>query len=357
MRSTLNRLCILLLTIMLAYCPASAEDEAIEMGDAGLFRPVDCGLPALDSYDFPFIGLNLTLPAEMLSRMNSRDVFVFPLEDYTVSGDIAYALLRFSAPDQAEKAAEGFSVDIFAWEEAMAKIGAIGIYRRGMADQLDALTLCDRHLKVGESPDGVYEYYLSTASNADPEAVALLEQAEMTISDMHKLDMALGYTAFSTDRIDGVTTVGAFVTNDVFGEEYTEAVFAEYDLTLVNVFTTWCGPCTKELPELEKLRATCAEKGIRLGVVAVVMDARTHQGVDEAAVADARQLAESSGAQFPFLIPDEGGMNGRLTGVATFPESFFVDGDGNIVSEPYIGANDLDGWRGIVDAMLYPMGN
>lgn len=356
MKATLNRFCILLLAMVLAVCPALAEDEAIDLGDAGLFRPVDCGLPALDTYVFPFIGLELTLPAEMLSRMDSRDVFVFTLEDYTAAGDIAYALLRFSAPNQAEKEAEGYSVDIFAWEEAMAKLGAIGIFRKGMADQLDALTLCDRHTKVCESTDGAYEYYLSAASSADAEAIALLEQAAMTISDMHPMDMSLGYTAFSTDRIDGVTTVGAFVTSDVFGKEYTEAIFAEYDLTLVNVFTTWCGPCTRELPELEKLRAACAEKGVRLGIVAVVMDARTHLGVDEAAVADARALAESSGAQFPFLIPDEGEMNGRLTGVATFPESFFVDGDGNIVSEPYIGANDLDGWRGIVAAMLYPMG-
>lgn len=356
MKATLNRFCILLLAMALAFCPALAEDEAIDLGDAGLFRPVDCGLPALETYEFPFIGLDVKLPADLLALMDSRDVFAFTLEDYTGTGAIAYAMLRFSAPTQAEKEESGFSVDIFSWEEGMAKLGAIGVYRKGMAAQLDTLTLCDCHTKVGESTDGAYEYYLSTASSANAGHVALLEQAELTITVMHELDMNLGYTAFSTDRIDGVATVGTFVTTDVYGNEYTQEVFQDHDLTLVNVFTTWCGPCTREMPELEKLRAACAEKGIRLGVVAVVMDARTHLGVDEAAVADARQLAESSGAQFPFLIPDEEGMNGRLTGVATFPESFFADGAGNIVSEPFIGANDLDGWREIVEAMLDQLG-
>lgn len=356
MNATLNRFCILLLAMVLAFCPALAEDEAIDLRDAGLFRPVDCGLPALEIYEFPFIGLNVKLPAELLALMDSRDVFAFTLENYTGADAISYAMLRFSTPTQAEKEESGFSVDIVSWEEDMAKLGVIGVYRKSMADQLDALTLCDRHTKVGESTNGAYEYYLSTASTANAEHLALLEQAELTITEMHKLDMNLGYTAFSTDRIDGVATVGAFTTTDVYGKEYTEALFQEYDLTLVNVFTTWCGPCTREMPELEKLRAAYAEKGIRLGVVAVVMDARTHLGVDEAAVADARKLAESSGAHFPFLIPDEGGMNGRLTGVATFPESFFVDGAGNIVSEPHIGANDLDGWHAIVDAKLDQMG-
>lgn len=45
-------------------------------------------------------------------------------------------------------------------------------------------------------------------------------------------------------------------------------------------------------------------------------------------------------------------MNGRLTGIESIPESFFVDGSGNIVSEPYIGARTLAQWREIVEAEL-----
>lgn len=60
-------------------------------------------------------------------------------------------------------------------------------------------------------------------------------------------------------------------------------------------------------------------------------------------------MHKRSGAGFPFLIPDETEMNGRLTGIASFPETFFVDKDGNIVSEPYFGARSQSEWAKIVD--------
>lgn len=356
MKANLNRLCILLLAMAMLFSPALAEGEIVDMGDAGLFRPVDCGLPAQETYEFPFIGLNVSLPAELLTLMDSRDVFVFTLEDYTAANAIAYAMLRFSAPTQAEKEEEGFSVDIFAWEEGMAKVGVIGMYRKGMASQLDALTLCDQHTRIGESADGAYEYYLSTSSGGNADYTALLEAAELTLTEMHALDLSLGYSAFSADRIDGVADLGEFTASDIFGQAYTQDVFQAYDLTLVNLFATWCDPCVEELPILEQLRAAFAEQGIRLGIVAVVMDAKTADGVDAYAVADAQALAEDSGAHFPFLIPDETDMNGRLTGISVFPESFFVDSEGHIVSDPIIGANDLDGWTKIVGQALAGIG-
>ena len=47
--------------------------------------------------------------------------------------------------------------------------------------------------------------------------------------------------------------LGEFSLEDINGEVYTQEMFAEYDLTMVNVFATWCSPCVKEIPDLEKL--------------------------------------------------------------------------------------------------------
>lgn len=189
-------------------------------------------------------------------------------------------------------------------------------------------------------------------SNSDGNLSDNVSSEANSISKMHELDMNLGDTAFSTDRIDGVETVGSFSTKDVNGNTYTEDVFKEYDLTLVNVFATWCSPCVKEMPELEELRQEYEKKGIKVGVVAVVLDAKTNKGTDEEAVKLAQTLAKKSGAKFPFLIPDEGNMNGRLTGIESVPESFFVDKNGNIVSDPYVGANSKEGWAKIVENEL-----
>lgn len=322
----------------------SGENETVA------FRPVDCGIQALEIYEYPFLGLNFTLTETLLAKIDSREVFVFTQEDYTADNKISYALLRFSATTAEVREQEVMSVDILGWEAALEKVGAIGVYEASVVSRLDELTACDTHEKLGQSDDGAYEYYLSTNSSGDAALVQELRASEVTLSEMHEIDLSMGYSAFSADRIDGLENVGVFSCEDIFGNAYTEAVFAEYDLTLVNCFATWCSPCVNEMPELEKLRKEYADKGIRLGVVAVVLDAKTANGVDENAIELAKTLYQKCGANFPFLIPDDGNMNGRLTGIEAVPESFFVDSDGNIVSEPYVGANSLEGWRQVVDA-------
>ena len=74
-----------------------------------------------------------------------------------------------------------------------------------------------------------------------------------------------------TSNAGDSTNVGKFETKGVDGKDYTEKVFSDYDLTLVNVFTTWCSPCVNEIPELGKnSMKRQKEKGV--GVVGVVLD-------------------------------------------------------------------------------------
>lgn len=340
---------IMIMAVMIPNGLAATEADA---NDMVAFRPVDCGMMAMDLYDFPFLGMQAKLSENMLAKMNDRDVFVFSQEDYASENVIAYALMRFSAPTQAQKEEEVMSVDIFEWEGVLERIGAIGVYQKDSVAQLDELTDCDVHHKIGESEDGAYEYYISTNSQGNPELIAELEKTEITLTEMHDIDFSAGYNAFSADRLENVNGVGNFETVDIFGNTYNQDYFKDYDLTLVNIFATWCSPCVQEIPELENLRAFYAEKGVKLGVMAIVMDAKTAYGIDEGAVERAQVLYERSGAQFPFIIPDDSDLNGRLIGVEAYPETFFVDSDGNIVSDPYVGANSQEGWSKVVDAEL-----
>ncbi len=326
--------------------------DGLGYGESGAFRPVDCGLAAQEVYEYPFLGLTVKLSENLLGKLRTHEVFAFTQEDYNNSNGISYAFIRFSSTTEEDRTQEVFTVDILAWEDALEKVGVIGVYEAALTARLDELTGCDCHEKLGESADGAYVYYLSTRAGADAMLTGELQSSEISISQMHELDFSMGYSAFSADRIDGITGVGSFTTEDIFGNTITESVFEEYDLTLVNVFATWCSPCVQEMPELEKLRQQYAEKNIRLGVVAIVLDAKTQNGLDEDAISLAKTLYERSGAQFPFLIPDEGNLNGRLTGIESIPESFFVNAKGEIISEAYVGANDLSGWTSIVDAEL-----
>lgn len=58
---------------------ATGDDLDVDVsGDIVAFRPVDCGVQPLSTYEFPFIGLTVKLSQTMLDKRNSRDVFVMP---------------------------------------------------------------------------------------------------------------------------------------------------------------------------------------------------------------------------------------------------------------------------------------
>ena len=70
--------------------------------------------------------------------------------------------------------------------------------------------------------------------------------------------------------------LGEFSTQDIYGNIYTQDIFKDYDLTLVNVFTTWCTPCVEEIPDLEKLYQDMSDRGIQ--VVGVLLDVLNEKG-------------------------------------------------------------------------------
>lgn len=146
-------------------------------------------------------------------------------------------------------------------------------------------------------------------------------------------------------------SLGSFSMEDIEGESYTQEMFADYDLTMINVFATWCTPCINEIPDLEQLRNDMADQGVN--VVGIVLDAVDYSGgTDDSAIENAKILAEQTGAAYPFLVPDQGLLNGRLAGIAAVPETFFVDKEGNLVGETYTGSRSLEEWKSVVEETL-----
>lgn len=146
-------------------------------------------------------------------------------------------------------------------------------------------------------------------------------------------------------------SIGEFSIQDIAGETYTQELFADYDITMVNVFTTWCTPCVNEIPDLQKLNDDMADQGFR--VIGIALDcADGSGGADGEAVEKAKTLAERTGVSYPFLIPDAGFLNGRLLGINAVPETFFVDKEGNIAGETYTGSRSYEEWKEIAEALL-----
>ncbi len=93
-------------------------------------------------------------------------------------------------------------------------------------------------------------------------------------------------------------------------------------VTLVNFWATWCGPCIKELPELELLHKKLEGKGLK--VVGVVLDDSPDS---------VREYVEKYALTYPMLFDSEGGSK-RLYQIIGLPESVILDKDGKVVLLP-----------------------
>jgi thiol-disulfide isomerase/thioredoxin len=109
--------------------------------------------------------------------------------------------------------------------------------------------------------------------------------------------------------------------------------------TLVNLWATWCGPCVKELPTLDRLAESHAVDG-RLGVIAVSQD-MAPQGSVEAF------LAKLGISHVGAYHDDKKALTGAL-GVEVMPTTILYGADGREVWR-YVG--DLD-WTGAEAAKL-----
>jgi len=96
---------------------------------------------------------------------------------------------------------------------------------------------------------------------------------------------------------------------------------------LVNLWATWCGPCVREMPELEALRPRLAARGI--DVVGL--------NVDTAAGADIGAFVRKTGVRYPIYVGGVAAVE-RLyaTDELQVPVSFLVDEKG-IVTELFPG--------------------
>ena len=120
-----------------------------------------------------------------------------------------------------------------------------------------------------------------------------------------------------------------FTAQTLEGETVTEEIFGRHDLTMVNVWASWCPPCRGELKELGKLYSKLPEN---VGFLSVTVD-------DRGDLADAQALLEENGCAFPCLDGQgsEGLMKGFLNQVMAIPTTIFFDSRGNQVGQWIVG--------------------
>lgn len=134
-----------------------------------------------------------------------------------------------------------------------------------------------------------------------------------------------------------------FTTEDIHGNEVTHEVFADADLTVINIWGTFCGPCINEMPDLGELSAEYAEKGVQfIGLVGDALD--NNANIDANIVEDAKTIVEQTGADYLHLLPMNELLYNVMTQITAYPTTVFVDSEGKQVDYAYLGAADRDTW-------------
>lgn len=142
-----------------------------------------------------------------------------------------------------------------------------------------------------------------------------------------------------------------FKAQDMDGKEVTQAVFANHDLTLVNVWATFCGPCLSEMPELGELNAEYSKKGVQIvGVVADVLDGSDQ--ISPSQLTEAKSIVKKTKADYLHIVPTGDLANTLLPQVAAVPTSVFVDKNGKQVGMAVVGAKSKGAWEKLINENL-----
>ena len=97
---------------------------------------------------------------------------------------------------------------------------------------------------------------------------------------------------------------------------------ARGQVTLVNIWATWCIPCRAEMPAMEKLYHELGPKGLRILAVSI----------DDGDPQDVRSFVTELGLTFEILHDKTGDIQ-RVYQTTGVPESFLLDRNGVIVKK------------------------
>lgn len=153
------------------------------------------------------------------------------------------------------------------------------------------------------------------------------------------------------DAVEKNDVFGEFQTKTLDGEDVDQELFGKSDLTMVNIWGTFCGPCIREMPDLGELSREYADKGFQM--VGIISD--VSKPGDETAL----EIVESTEADYTHLvIPKDANMQYRiLKNAQVVPTTIFLDKDGNQIGDTYPGAKSKKQWTAIIDEMLGKVSN
>ena len=140
-----------------------------------------------------------------------------------------------------------------------------------------------------------------------------------------------------------------FTAKNLDKEDIDSSIFADKDLTVLNVWGTFCGPCINEMPELA---AWAKEMPENVQIVGLVADISGES--DDEHIALAKKIMEQSSGEFTNIIPGVDFVP-LLSNVVGVPTTYFINKEGKIVGKPIVGAQ-VPKYKTFVEEYLKSLG-
>ena len=305
----------LAITLLSAFaCNASAEAWGYDLDE-------------LIDVDIPEVGMTLMIPVTFYYDTYGS-VDVVEASELGYKSGVYYTILGYTAMTDEERRQIGFDENYFAplleficlkdgfdedvFYEANLDVNWDNAWGLGGVDDYSFFVIPGTdELPYGFSSPFIEEYY------------SLLERSGEI------LDNTVFYQP-ENPYAQKAGTDASFNTEDLYGNAVnTGDLFSANEITMVNIWATWCGHCIDELPQLEQIHNQM--QNIGCGIIGVLDDSN-----DDGAVEEAKQLISSAGVTYPIVK-----MTGELEEVFStnsLPVSFFVNRNGELIGIPIEGA-------------------
>lgn len=100
-------------------------------------------------------------------------------------------------------------------------------------------------------------------------------------------------------------------------------------LTLLNFWATWCPPCRREMPSIERLHAKLGPKGLRIAAISVSERKK-----------DVERFIAQQKYTFPIYLDESGSLGGAFASQG-IPTTYLVDRSGRAIAV-IVGSRDYD---------------
>ncbi len=311
---------------------------------------------AVYSKDF---GFGFVLPEMMLDMAKRGALEIYPLST-SVTMLVAYSdgifdlISAFDAENTSEQEQQVIRDEVNKYVFQAAAIARVGID----ADQELALAEIEMSYsnvqEIAETKTNVYYLaynddfsHLVLADGEDEKFSTLVNNLKDFKKNIFVFDPVTPELVQATNAES--YNLASFETDTLDGQTVDQTIFEDYEITMVNVWATWCGPCINEMPDLAMLhRDMLPENANMITILTDVPD-----GIEAA-----KEIVASSDGEFITLFANDS-LNGLLSTVSAIPTTVMVDSKGNIVGSPIVGApptNPAEMYLGAIESALLTVG-